>query len=664
MLFLVFLSFTFFIRERAKNKKIIYAVLFSLFIFTVLITSSRATYLGLLIGFFYFFFFYPKKFKTLKIIAASLVLIAIIIAIFFNLFPQVAEKNKLLEIAVNRLSIKKVAKDLAGTRFSAWKITLKTIEEKPIFGWGPENSYIGFDKYYDPTDSNIKNMWWDRPHNILLDIAASSGIISLVLYLLFWLLLFWQLQRFKRQQGENEYTYLAHGLQTMFIGYLVVLFFNFDNFATYLISFFFIGYAFYLISMQSEKKLIYPPRTNAVKNKLIYIPILIVLICFIWFWNIKPLYLNEEISYVQVLTDVKKCEKSLSTMDKVWQNGGILKSYSGLKYADFIKRCASSNPEKEVDYSKKASEVLKISSKIQPKFTRTWIFLGSFTNVLAAREENIENRNKLLLEARSYLEKALELSPKRQEIFIEIEKGYIIAEDYQTMKKIAYDCIDIDSSYGQCYWYLGIAEIFLGDQENGKKHIQESLERGSSPSYIQLGVAYISQNNYKDAADAYHMLTAIYPENANYHAAMAFLSREIGDYSRARRETLEVFRLQPENKEVLIFLERLLGLSPNDPALHFSLAYIYARIGETEKANQEYLIVKSLYLQAVAKYPEDPDYHFSLAGVYKELGEYEKAYQEALIAEKIDPGRFHNVVMDLISSLHGDYWEKYLRGEN
>ncbi|MBU4367925.1 O-antigen ligase family protein, partial [Patescibacteria group bacterium] len=659
MLFLVFLSFTFLIQEKLKNKKILYAGFTLLFIFTILITNSRATYLGLLIGFFYFFFFYPRKFKTLKTIAASLVLLAIIVVIFFNLFPQVAEKNNLLKIAVNRLSIKKVATDLIGTRFSAWKITLKTIEEKPIFGWGPENSYIGFEKYYDPTNSEIKNMWWDRPHNVFLEIAATSGIVSIILYSLFWIFLLWQLQIFKRKSGDNENTYLAHGIQAMFIGYLVVLFFNFDNFSTYLISFFFIGYSFYLISEHSEKKIIYPTKTNILKNKFIYIPLLFLLICFIWFWNIKPLYLNEKISYVKNLVDAKKCQKALNIVDNIWQGRGILESYAGLRYTDFIKRCASSKPEKEVDYSKKASEVLKISSKIQPKFTRTWIFLGSFTNVLAAKEENIENRNKLLLEARSYLEKALELSPKRQEIFIEIEKSYIVAGDYQAMKKIAYDCIDIDSSYGQCYWYLGIAEIFLGDQENGKKHIQESLEKGGSPSYIQLGVAYISQKNYKDAADAYHMLTVLYPENANYHAVMAFLSREIGDYARAGSEALKVFELQPENKEVLKFLEQLLGLNPNDPTLHFSLAYIYTQIGETEKARQEYLIVKSLYLQAVTKYPKDAGYHLNLAGVCKELGEYERAYKEALLAEKLDSKNFHNKAMDLIGSLPGDYWDRY-----
>ena len=668
MLFLSMLSLTHFAGETEKKKKMLYGALFLLFVFTILITGARATYLGLLAGLFFFFFFYPrtkrssgagvnpKKFKALKIIAASLVLLVIVIVVFFNLFPQLAEKNNLLKIAADRLSVKKITTDLAGTRFSAWKITLQAIKDKPIFGWGPENFYIGFEKYYDPTISNIKNLWWDRPHNVFLDVAVSSGIISLVFYLLFWTVLLWQLQKLKNtEQRETEHEtarkLMAHGLQAMFIGYLAALFFNFDSFSTSLISFFFVGYAFYLISIQAEKIIIYPPKNKIFQKKPVFIGFLLILFLFLWFWNIKPLYLNENIVYADNLVNVKKCEKALNIMDGTWQSAGTLKAYAGLKYADFIKKCATA--EKEVEYVLMGSKALKEGSVVQPKFTRTWMFLGSFTNILAAREKNPETQKNLLAEAIRYLEKALNLSPKRQEILIEMEKSYIMAKDYQAMKKIAYECVKIDSSYGLCYWYLGVAEIFLGEQTNGKKHIEEALEKSStSPPYIQLGVAYISQKNYKDAAEAYYMATVYNDDkNANYRAVLAFLYKEIGEYDKARKEAVKVFELQPENKEALEFLKQLLGLGSNDLNVHTSLAYIYNQLGEKEKFRQELLIVKSLYLQLIAKHPKSPDFYINLAKVYKELGEYENARQAAQLAEKLDPENFLVKAREIIQSL-------------
>jgi len=665
MLFLSFLSFTLFTQEKEKKKKIYYGGLFCLFLFTIFITGSRATYLGILIGFLYFFLFYPKKLKKLKITVISILSIIVLIIILFNLFPQLSEKNNILKTITNRLSIKTVAVDLAGTRFATWRITLESIKEKPLLGWGPENFYIGFEKYYDPTLSNLERLWWDRPHNIFLNIAADSGIISLLFYILFWIFLLWQLQQFKRAKGDNKNTYLAHGIQAIFIGYLVALFFNFDSFSTYLISFFFIGYTFYLISEKEEKIIINPPQKSIIGKKF-FIIFSIFIISFIFFWNIKPLYQNEAIIHAEKLTDAKKCKQSIPIIESVYQNSGILKAYAGLRYSTFLKQCAPLQPEKEIEYATKGLEALKTSSIIQPKFTRTWLFMGGFVNVLAAKESNVENKNKLLSEARDYFKKALALSPNRQEIYLEIEKNYLLENDYQTMETVAKNCIAIDDSQGECYWYLGIAEIFLGDQENGKKHIQESLDKphSNTPAYLQLGVAYISQKNYKDAVWAYDMLVGVYPNNASYHATLAFLLREIGDYERANKEAIKVFKLQPENKEIIQFIQLLLGQRPNDPNLHVSLAFIYRESGEEEKSHQELLIVKSLYLQLIAQDYEKSASHLGLAKVYKELGEYEKSFQEALIALKLRSAFKVEVESLIQTELPSIYWDKYNQGRD
>ena len=100
--------------------------------------------------------------------------------------------------------------------------------------------------------------------------------------------------------------------------------------------------------------------------------------------------------------------------------------------------------------------------------------------------------------------------------------------------------------------------------------------------------------------------------------------------------------------------------TPSTTRLHTSLAYIYREMGEEEKAHQEILIIKSIYLQLIARYPKGADYHFSLAGVYKELDEYEKAYQEALLTLKLN-AETKDEVEGFIHSLPGDYWQNYFK---
>ncbi|MBI2053731.1 MAG: hypothetical protein HYT36_00130 [Candidatus Staskawiczbacteria bacterium] len=233
------------------------------------------------------------------------------------------------------------------------------------------------------------------------------------------------------------------------------------------------------------------------------------------------------------------------------------------------------------------------------------------------------------------------------------------------MKKISEDCSLIDPSQGECYWYLGIAEIFLGEQESGTKHIEEAKQKGGfAPAYIQLGAALIKQKNYKGAAEAYRMLTAEYPNNASFHAIYALLSRELGDYATAANEAVKVFELQPDNNETEKFIIELLMLSPNDPSLYASLTFIYKKLGEEGKARQQLLKMESIYYDLFAKNPQSYGYLLNLARVHKELGKFEKAYQEVVLLKKsvykTNPDGYDKYINEMLQSMPPEYWNKYL----
>ena len=669
MIFLSFLSFTFFIQKQSKKQKLLYGALFLLFVFTILISGSRAGYLGLLAGFLYFFLWYPcpKKYKTLKIIAASLLLFSILVVLLFNFSPQLGEKNTILKVIANRVSVKKIAIDIIGVRLPVWNMTLEAIKDRPLLGWGPENFYIGFEKYYNPTLFSHAVLLWDRPHNILLDIAVSSGIFSLLLYLLFWIALFWKLKQAKDSQKKDDYyadnTVKIHGVQAMFIGYLIVLFFNFDSFATYVISFFFIGYSFYLISLQKEKVMLSSPKNIFFKKKPLVFIFFTIVVMFLWSWNIKPLYLGEKIAHAKNLSSEGRCKEAFAVSNNEnWEKSGIIKPYAILQYSDIVKSCAFIEPEKEVEYSKKMISLLKTAANTQPKFSRIWLFMGSFTNVLAAREENADNKNTLIKEALDHLQTALQLSPGRQEAMAEMGKSYLIAQDYSAMQKIGQDCIAIDSRFGECYFYLGLAQIFLGDQEDGKKNTDLAIQNGYNynPMYKQLAIAYMSQKKWKEAILAYEKLR---PANdassaASYFATLAFLYDKAGNYQKAGQTALEVFKLQPENPETLIFIKLLLGKRPNDPILNSSLAFIYFKPGPEQELSK----ARAIYLQLFNNDPKNTEYLSYLIQIHHQLKEYELTYLRAVQLIQLNPPSKKGME-ELIKTLppeHG-YWQRYLR---
>lgn len=686
MLFLAFSALTFFVSSSNKKIKAYYGALFLLFIFTILISGSRATYLGMFIAFIFYGIFFPlksihadtgqavwlnvKKIKILKKIAVACIALIIIGIVYVNLspkFPKFVEDNQKISYFLhNRLSFQSVVKDLAGTRLSAWTITSQAIKEKPLLGWGPENAYIGFEKYFDPTlPPSLQKLWWDRPHNIFLEVWANSGIFALLFYIAFWALIIWQLQKFKNKSPDIYGIFTAHGIQAMFIGYLTVLSFQFDSFATYAISFFFIGYALHLISSLQETSPMALTQKNIPFKKAFIAFGIILLSLFVWFWNIKPLYLNEKIVYIENVADSKRCKEALTMLHGVkWENYGIIRPYAILKYSDSLKNCAYAEPNKEVEYSKRALSLLKLASTTQPKYTRTWLFMGSFANVLAAREENISVKSDLLKEAQDYLGKAIQLSPKRQELFIEMARSYMLAQDYHAMEKTGQDCVAIDQTNGSCFWYLGIAEIFLGKQEQGKKDTDASKEKGyDTPSYRQLSAAYASQNNWVEAIKAYEHDSPLdytkFPEAAaNYHAALAYLYGKSGNYAKAGEHSLKVFELQPNNPETEQFLRLLLGVSPNSIDLHSYLTYIYKKTGPKEKYQQEFAFVENAYGTLISQHPRETKYRFSLVNFYKKVDAFEKAVDELIIIIKIDPSTKAQIE-EYIRSGGGLWWNHY-----
>lgn len=666
MLFLSFLAFVFFVQKKTKKEKAAYGTLFLLFAFTIILTGSRAAYLGLLAGFLYFFLLYPypQAYKRLKIAAATLLAAAVLIIVLFNFFPQLGQTHPIANTIATRVSVTRIAKDIFGTRLSAWNMTWQAIQEKPFLGWGPENFYIGFEKHYNPVPFATPKLLWDRPHNILLDVAIHSGIFSVVLYLLFWATLFWKLQQVKRLQiadeVEPQVALKVHGVQAMFIGYLVILFFNFDSFATYLIAFLFVGYSLYLIWLPTEKRQLTPPLFIPLKKPAAF-ALLAAALLFFWFWNIKPLYLNEKIAHTKSLTSQRYCKEALATSnDEKWEKSGILKSYAILLYSDIVKNCAFVDSEKEVEYSQKMVSLLTVAANTQPTFSRTWLYLGSFTNVLAAREADSQKKKDLLAKAIGYLNKALELSPQRQEIFAEIEKTHLVAENYAAMEEVGKKCIAIDPRFGECYWHMGIGQIFLGNQQEGKKNIALALQNGFvTPPYKQLAVAYISQKNWTDAILAYEKIPIYYDEAstdiaAAHHATLAYLYKQNGNYTRAGEEALKVFKLQPENPETIQFIKLLLAQSPSDPIINSSLAFIYSQPGPQQEAKKAIAI----YRELISQYPKNPDYRWRLIEIYYEQKDYDRAYAEVVLILKLFPER-KTQVEDFIKTLLPIHWQHY-----
>ncbi len=592
ILLLFFPTLFFSIKEKIIIKKLFYLFVVLLFFYIILIANSRAAYLGLFIGIIYFLLFYPVRSKThqasgdvlynkksdevylkknavLKIISVILLFAAVFAVYYVNTnqqTPYYIGKHTTLNNIYTRLSLKQFLND---ARFYAWKIAFVALKEKPVLGWGPENFAVAFDKYYDPSLPYINSRlsdWWDRAHGIFFDIGIQSGILGIIVYFTLFGYIFWKLQKLK---SKNPHSITAHGVQATLIAYLAANIFSFDGFASYLIFFLLIGYSLYLISLSSVNPILTSVQNN-VKNssgnqlwkKSIIVFLFITLIIFLWQYNIKPLQINAKINIADSLVINGSCNNAVKIMESIMSKRSFLDAYSKMNYVDFMKKCANSYPENNFIYAKRGIEIMKEAIKIQPLFSRLWIFLGGFTNVEASIEKDPDKKIELINEANSYLEKANTLAPNHQETILEQIKNYMISGNYQNMKNKAQQCIALYPNVADCYWQKALSEIYLKEKDNAIKDIKIAEDKHFISTNVlslnQLANAYAKAQNYKELALTYEKLIEIKPNIAQYHSSLAFTYKELGEYKKAQQEALIFLKLMPEAKdEVNMFLQTL-----------------------------------------------------------------------------------------------------------
>lgn len=280
-----------------------------------------------------------------------------------------------------------------------------------------------------------------------------------------------------------------------------------------------------------------------------------LLIWFIWSFNLKPLQINKEINWADYYVRTEQCQKALEKMEKyVLPSQNIIDSYTKLKYIDIVGKCSKKIPGLKLTLVPKAISILKQAAEIRPYYTRTWIFLGNYTNLLI---ENIGgNAKELKKEAYSYFEKALQLSPKREEVFIGWIQTYLLSKDYQAAKGKAKECINLNPQSSYCWWLKGISNIYLTETEEANNDITIAIEKGYDPysnkSLFQLRKACETTKDikcYERLANIYRELILQYHKNSQYHASLSYVYKMLGEYEKAKKEAMIVLEFSPESKE-------------------------------------------------------------------------------------------------------------------
>ncbi len=447
-------------------------------LFVILLGQIRGAILGLfagilLLGFFLIFSnIIGRRFK----IALTALLILLFIG-FFSLWifkgSQIVQNISILK----RLTQFSLSEATAQTRILAWQAALKGFADRPILGAGPENFNYLFNAHYNPSflkfgGGGFGETWFDKPHNAFLEILTETGIIGGLAYLLIWLTAAVILYRLFKK-GDKLLTLI---LISVFISYLVTIFFSFDSFGSWLGLYLFMAF---LASYSDSNLQIHSNSTNINQNlKKLFVVFacisilgLIGLNLSIWRANIADadalrIFPRDP---AQGIILFKKSLTYFSPYKSEYQFD-LIASIAGA----VEKGIPLPNLEDTVNFALgEADKAVAAHPKDAAKYTD----MIRIYNILGTRGRDPE----ILAQAEAFGKTSLELSSQRQETLYYLARTALLKNDAKMSVIWAKQAVSADPDIKQSHWYLGLAYIANNQRQEGITEIKKALEMGYKP---------------------------------------------------------------------------------------------------------------------------------------------------------------------------------------
>ncbi|MFA5047525.1 MAG: O-antigen ligase family protein [Patescibacteria group bacterium] len=471
MIFGVFISLFLFFKRKSNWLKVLYAIVFFLELFIAIETQTRGGYLALALGLpifiLYLVFFYYKK-NYLKIIGIILILAGLgcTLLIFANKNSDFIKNQPIL----NRITSISLSDGSTNNRLVTWGIAFSGFKDRPILGYGQENFYQVFDRYY--TTKNTEQ-WFDRSHNMIGDRVITGGILGLVSYLSLLILPFYFLWGYYRKKykdinkdqnkdkakesaGRLYFTPVIFSI--LILAYIIQNLFIFEALVTYVPLMLVLSFAG-LYGPSFEGKL-FASRSFKVA---IFVIFLIAFVPMLYFFNIKPVQANADL--IKILSSSgTSIDQRISSFEDIISRHTLGNQEYRRQYFNFYEEAMSYYFQGDSKDRNKAAEeqLASFTSKMEgqlldqinenPNNVTNYLMLIRFYNMAYIFDPTMLSKSIKLSNT------ALELSSGRPQIYYELATAYYYTGYYQLASK--------QPSQGTASFALALDSFYRGAKQN------------------------------------------------------------------------------------------------------------------------------------------------------------------------------------------------------
>ena len=452
-------------------------------------TSTRGVILGLLGGLVVtsiIIAIFEKKDKLMKNSSIGLIIIiAVLVGGFLTIKNTQFVKNNATLSRLSEISWSSVSGSGQARQY-VWPMAIKGFLEKPILGWGQDGFNNIFNKYYDPRMYN-QEQWFDRAHNTPLDVLVAGGALGLLSYLAIFIAALFVIIKKKNAFGVTEGALIVGLLAAYFAQNLFV----FDNLISYIFFYIIIAYLYSRDTKETtDLKLEKTKDAKPINLDMVnYVALPIIILLFgtmFWFCNYKPI--NANLNLINAMQSLNKSpEISLEYFQKVFAAktfGSPEAREQIVNIAPSVVNAASLDTKIKENFAQLAFTQMQQQIKETPNDARYQLFTGIF----------LDNMSQYQM-ALPYLQKAVELSPKKLTMMFELSKCYSYLGEKEKALEVAKAAYDLVPEYNDAKMSY-IAALILNDKEAlakqliGTSTVNESVVRTyliKASSFVQKG---------------------------------------------------------------------------------------------------------------------------------------------------------------------------------
>lgn len=559
LLFSIGFSLLAFERKFFYSRLIHYALLGAagFFAITLIVTQIRGVFIGLAGGIFLFFLlsilFLRKENKKIAYLSGIILLLSLtsIILLFSVRETEIVKSNHYLSRITEIADFQEASS--ARERFLVWHVALEAFQEKPVFGWGPENFASAFNKHYDYW-AGEKETWFDRAHNIPLDILATGGIFLFSFYIvLLSVVIFLIFKMTKRQK------ILSFILASIFFAYFLQGLFFFDTFATSLGLFLFLAFLFFAsrqlqIDTAGNKDL---RRLDQSKSILIIVALAIFSLFIIYATVIMPwranalalkFYLFTEAGFYQEASPFLEKSFAIKSPYTYWE----VRKEAGWQFLSVL--------EDKVDGTTVSQDVRAIESLYDfmvpelERFIENNPYEPQMYYVLAriyrAGFEKLGRDD--LPEAETVLKKALNYSDLRKEYFEELKQIFLLQGKFEEAEKLLQDYVKRVDFYDY-FPYLTLGHFYFETERDEQAMEQYEKAREAGYNFCKIEAEYSRYMTVAEYTQEYqkiidmaqkHMEEKGPDADTYFNIAVGYLNLE--EKEKAEEFFLKALELKPE----------------------------------------------------------------------------------------------------------------------